>query len=109
MGRTKELQDLNILMAISGCEDLGNLGIQIEEDYLRRERQENRREAGYYVREPVLERTDLEKAIWKSAKALEELALVRWQKTQDEKDMHLEKEYDEDRMHPYIPKIIIKI
>ena len=110
MPRAKELRDLDIKIAISGNdEDIGNTGVQIEEDYFRRERNENRREAGFYVREQSEGRTDLEKDIWKSLKQLEALAAERWMAQEVDEESHLEKNYDEDRFHPYVPKTIVKV
>lgn len=71
--------DLSILMAITGCEDPGSLGIQVEENYLIREAMENRREQGLRVPERwiPLDRSQDEKDTWKRIKWLEELEQAR--------------------------------
>jgi hypothetical protein len=109
MSRDKELRDLAIVQALSGSEDLKSPGVQIEDNYLRREREENRREQGFWVLNRVVPRTDLERAIWKTDKDMERHYLERWQKEQDEKVAHLQVEYDEDRMPIQVSKRVIKI
>jgi hypothetical protein len=109
MSRNKDLRDLAIQIAISGDESPGNSHIQIESDYLKREREENRREQGLFVRMDLLERTDLEKSIWNCDRLSQEVNNERWLKGQVEKDSHLENDYDEDRLPIVVSKRIIKV
>jgi len=109
MSRNKDLQDLTIRMAISGSEDPECLGIQIEDDYLKREKEENKREAGYPVVTEVLGRTDVEASFWKSDKDMEACHTERWKKAEELEEAHLEKEFDEDRMEIVPSKRIVKI
>ena len=111
MSRDKDVRDLVILKAISGSDSPSSLGIQIEDDYLMREKMENRREAGFWVSKKWLSepRSEVEKSFWKSEKMLEALHLERWKKDQDEKESHLAEEYDEDRMPILVSKRVIKI
>lgn len=109
MSRNKDLQDLNIRMSISGSEDPDCLGIQIQDDYLKREKEENRREAGYTVKTEVLGRTDVETSMWKSDKDMEACHTERWKKAKELEEAHLEKEYDEDKMEIVPSKRIVKI
>ena len=75
MSRKRDLQDLSIRLAISGCEDVGECPVRIEDDYLLREKMENRMEQGFSVPEDFIPemRTEYEKEVYKAAKALEEL------------------------------------
>ena len=111
MSRDKELRDLAIIQALSGSEDLVIPGMQIEDDYLLREKMENRREQGFWVSKKWLpeSRTELEKLIWKGDRMQEALYLERWVGDQDEKESHLAKEYDEDRLPIPVSKRIVKI
>ena len=109
MSRAKELLDLSIRAAISGSDDPTANGISIEDDYLRRERDENRRESGLFVLRAPEERTEVEKAIWKSNKQLEELEDERWKRTEADEEAHLEKEFDERFQHTFIPRLVLKV
>lgn len=109
MSRNKDLRDLAIQLAISGDESPGSSHIQIESDYLRREREENRREQGLFVRMDLLERTDFEKSVWNCNRLHEEMNNERWMKYQDGKQAHLESDYDEDRLPNVASKRIIKV
>ena len=89
MSRNKDLKDMAIVRAISG----GIPGVSIDDDYFRREREENRREQGLYVCTELNQRTDMEKSIWRRDKFLEELNLDRWKVDQIAKTAHLEPSY----------------
>lgn len=107
-GRNREVRDAVILAALSGNDDISSSGFQIENDYLKRESEENRREAGFRVRVELHEFTAIETSIWKANKAMEACYLARWKEDQDSMVAHLEKEYDEDRMHGYVSLKVIK-
>ena len=79
MSRAKQLMDANVCIAISGCEDIENPGISIVEDYFKREREENRREAGLTIEinEENLPRMEREIQIWLHNKNLSELEAAR--------------------------------
>lgn len=75
MKRIKVHEELHVLEAISGCEDPSSLGIQIEDNYLKRERMENRREQGFWVSNKWLPeiRSTQEKEDYRHIKMLEDL------------------------------------
>lgn len=75
MSRKKEERDQSILRALSGHDDLRSSCMQIEDNYLLREKMENRREQGFWVSKKWLPepRTELEIAIFKADKAMEEI------------------------------------
>jgi len=79
MGRKKDLQELALLQAISGVEDPEHLGIQIEDNYLLREKMENLREQGYDVPEEYRpqSRSQEEKDMWRREKEMERLEQSR--------------------------------
>jgi hypothetical protein len=114
MSHKKELQDLSIRAAISGCEDLKSPGAYIEEDYLRRERNENLREAGFTVRlayneEEIKGMTEFEREVWKAAAQLRELHDERYEAFIKEKEGHLEDEIDIDYVELIPDKVVIKL
>jgi hypothetical protein len=84
--RRVELRDQAILMAISGCEDLTVSPMHIEDDYLLREKMENRREMGLRVPKRFIPdlRTDFEKQVFKADKQMEQLEGDRANRKMDE-------------------------
>jgi hypothetical protein len=98
MSRSKDIKNTAKLMAISGSEDIQNLPMQIEDDYLMRERMENLREDGFRVPEKYQpeSRTEKEKQIWLNQKRLQDLEKKRYLEAEEEEESHLEKEIDED-------------
>jgi len=109
MSKKREMQDLAIRMGISGDEDPDNPGVQIVNDYLKREEEENLREQGFSVEMEIFDRTDYEKAMWKNDKLVEQLHSERWEKYLESKDAHLEREYNEDWMEIVLSKRVIKL
>ena len=86
MSRVDDLHDSLVLQALSGTEDLMNLGIQIVDNYLEREHWENLREAGFRVPKkwiPIM-RSQEEKDDWKRQKWLEQLEQARTNRPEQE-------------------------
>jgi hypothetical protein len=103
MGKQREDRDLAIKIAISGNDrDIGNPGVAIVDDYLKREKRENFRESLLWIRPVVVRRTETEVSIWIQDKRLEELNTARWDQLQAAKEAHLEIEYDIDRMDCHV-------
>lgn len=82
MSRANDLRDMAILQAVSGSEDLTNLGVQIEDNYFAREKMENRREQGFRVPKKYLPeiRSQKEIDLWKREHWLAELEQTRTNK-----------------------------
>ena len=82
MSRANDLRDIAILQAMSGSEDLSNLGMQIEDNYFARELMENRREQGLRVPKKYLPETRSQNEIdlWKRENWLAELEQARTNK-----------------------------
>lgn len=111
MKKSRSERDLQIMVAISGSENPLSLGIQIEDDYLLREKVENRKEHGYRIPRRFIyeERTDFEKQIWKHDKLREGQEVDRWLAEKAAKTAHLEDEFDEDRQQIEIAKPVVVI
>jgi hypothetical protein len=85
----KHLRDMAIK---KGCDEVD--GMQIEDDYLRREYYENRREAGFEIPDEALPtpRSSIEISIFKANKNLEECEGERVNRNDGEYDGHDEEE-----------------
>jgi hypothetical protein len=108
MSHKKELQDLSIRAAISGCEDPKAPGVLIEENYFKRERRENLQAScltSWRPHRPKMGMTEYEKEAWKAAAQFRALHDERYQKFEESKEAHLEPDYDEDKFEPYVIKI----
>ena len=79
MRKRKGQTDVDICMAISGNDDVDHAGgLSVVEDYFKREREENRREAGFEVNmDPDVGRSELEVRAWQNDKYLSELEQAR--------------------------------
>ena len=112
MSRAKDLQDLAILRAISGIEDPQHLGMQVEGNYLVRERMENLREQGFIVPEEYIPeiRSQKEKDLWKRVKWLEQLEQARTNRPEIVYDGQEEEEVAEKKEMGFVdPSIFAKV
>jgi len=114
MSHSKELQDLAVRQSLSGCEDLKSPGVYIEDDYLRRERNENLREQGFSLRlaygeEEVKGMTEYEKEVWKAAAQLREIHDQRYLVFKAKETEHLEDEIDIDYVELIPEKVVVKL
>jgi hypothetical protein len=112
MSRKKELQDCAIVAALSGQEDISCAVMSIQDDYFKREYRENLRMScvtSWRPHRPRHDKTDYEKAYWTNVMALQELEALRPNSYEEEKEGHLEPNYDEDKFEPWIIKEVVKL
>jgi hypothetical protein len=89
----KERMDQQIIAAISGSDDLFSCGLQIEDDYFAREREENLAEQGLIrLRGTPPGRSDKERSIWISDACNRGVHDDRYKKGRDDQDGHLERD-----------------
>ena len=98
----KERLDQRLILAIGGADDLASSRVQIEDDYLARERRENLLEQGYecfqfWKDKQPLGKDEKEVDIWKHQACERGLNADRVQYDKDVLEAHLEKDDSRDR------------
>lgn len=95
--KKQEQRDVNILVGITGREDVSTTGVMIEDDYLAREARENATEQGELDIEETLGRNERERRVYHDLKMREELETERYEAQRALMTEHLEEEYDEEK------------
>jgi len=109
MTKKKDDLDLAIKVGISGTDDASNPGINIVDDYLRREKRENFLASLIYVKPSKRTRTEVEVQIWLYDKHLEALNDERWEVLQAKKNANVEPEYDLDYQDLFVPPTAVTV
>ena len=111
MSRRSEIRDTQILMALTGSEDASSMSMQIIDDYLVREKIQNRREQGYIIPEEHLPQpvSELEKRYHQDMAMIAQLESERADRPSLEYPGLDEEEAQDNYELQHGPKLVVKL